>query len=280
MVDMHIHTNNSDGTQSTKEIIEMLKQQRIKLFSITDHDNFESCKEMEKIQLPKNMIYIPGIEFSSKHNEYDCHILGYNINYKNETLLEECRLIRRRRQKKIIQVLKYIRENYGIISESEEKNILNKNGTIGRFDICELLMKKGYGKRQEIYKKYLSPKDLITHRSKSKTIIDVIHASGGKAILAHPREIEDDYQINIEDIIESLIVEGLDGIEIYNSIHTPEDVKRYRALAKKYDEIISDKSFLTTGGSDFHGTNKPEIILGTTTSKHIKIKEKDIFFPY
>ncbi len=273
MVDMHIHTKHSDGTYTTKEIIEMLKQLKIKLFSITDHDNFEACKEIEKIQLPKDMTFIPGIEFSAIHDIYDCHILGYNIDYKNENLLEVCRLIRRKRQRKIIQVLKYIRDNYGILTEKEEQEILNKNGTIGRFDICKLLMQKGYGARTEIYDKYLSPKELITHRINSKTIIDVIHKANGKAIIAHPREIEEDYKIDSEEIIKSLIDEGLDGIEIYNSIHTLDDVKRYKILAQKY-------KLITTGGSDYHGTNKPEILLGRTTKKHIKIKAKDINFLY
>ena len=111
------------------------------------------------------------------------------------------------------------------------------------------------------------------HRSDSKRIIEVIHEAGGIAVLAHPREVEDDYQIDIEKFIESLIEEGLDGIEKYNSIHTREDVKRYLEIAKKHN-------LFTTGGSDFHGTNKPEISLGTTTREHKKIKEKDIFFLY
>ena len=274
MIDMHIHTSNSDGTYTTYEIIEMLKKLKIKLFSITDHDDITSCKEMEKIFLPEDMIYIPGIEFSTKHNDCNCHILGYNIDYKNKALIAECNLIKARRKKKIIQVLEYIRNNFGIITEEEEKIILNKKGTIGRYDICEILKKKTGLKRSKIYDTYLTPKDgLKNHRSDSKRIIEVIHEAGGIAVLAHPREVEDDYQIDIEKFIESLIEEGLDGIEKYNSIHTLEDVKRHLEIAKKHN-------LFTTGGSDFHGTNKPKILLGTTTREHIKIKEKDIFFLY
>lgn len=277
MVDLHIHTSNSDGTYTTNEIIETLKKLKIKLFSITDHDDITSCKEMEEIFLPEDMIYIPGIEFSAMHNNYNCHILGYNIDYKNEALIAECNLIKARRKIKIIKVLEYIRNNFGILTEEEEKIILNKKGTIGRYDICEILMKKEENqglKRNEIYDKYLTPKGgLKVHRSDSKRIIEVIHEAGGIAVLAHPREVEDDYQIDIEKFIESLIEEGLDEIEKYNSIHTLEDVKRYLEIAKKHN-------LFTTGGSDFHGTNKPKILLGTTTREHIKIKEKDIFFLY
>lgn len=273
MVDMHIHTNNSDGTYSTFEIIRMLKKLRIKLFSITDHDNITSCEEIKHILLPEDMIYIPGIELSATYNDYNCHILGYDINCKNKDLLDECALIKSKRRSKIKQILKYIRDTYGIITEAEENEILAKEGTISRHEICNLLMQKGYGKRQIIYKKYLSPEGLLTHRSKSKKIIEVIHSAGGKAILAHPKEIERDYNVDIENIILELINQGLDGIEIYNSIHTKEDVIRYIEIAKKY-------GLLTTGGSDFHGRNKPERELGKTTTENIKIKKLDINFLY
>ena len=273
MIDMHIHTKNSDGTYTTKEIIKMIQELKIKIFSITDHDNIKSNIEIEKINLPNNTIYIPGIELSAHHKSINCHILGYKIDHKNEYLLKECELIKKRRNKKIIQVLKYIKDNYGIITPEEEKYILEKTKTISRTDICDLLEKKGYGTRKEIYIKYLTPKDLITHRSNSKKIIEVIHKSGGVAVLAHPKEIENDYKIEIEELIKELIKEGLDGIEIYNTIHTEEDVIRYKILAQKYNLI-------TTGGSDFHGTNKPEINLGKTTKNHIIIKQKDINFPY
>ena len=89
MVDMHIHTNNSDGSNSTKEIIEMLKILKAEMFSITDHDNVESCKEIENIDIG-DMTYIPGIELSSKNGIYNCHILGYYIDYNNQDLLNEC----------------------------------------------------------------------------------------------------------------------------------------------------------------------------------------------
>lgn len=281
MIDMHIHTNNSDGTCSTREIIEMLKELKIELFSITDHDDVSAYKEMNGILLPDNMTCIPGIEFSALHDKYNCHILGYGINCNNEELLRICNIIKATRKKKIMQVLEYIRDTFSkdghtIITPEEEAQILNKKGTVGRYDICEILREKPENKgldRSKIYDKYLTPNGLIVHRIPSKTIIDTIHAAGGIAILAHPREVEDDYQIDIEKFIESLIEEGLDGIEKYNSIHTREDVKRYLEIAKKHN-------LYTTGGSDFHGTNKPEILLGKTTREHIKIKEKDIFFLY
>lgn len=272
MIDMHIHTNNSDGQYKTEEIVKMLKQLKINLFSLTDHDNVDSCIDMEKIILPENMRYIPGVEFSSYLGKYNCHILGYNIEYNSERIKQECEIIKKRRLKKIIYILTNLIE-YGIITNIEAAEILNKKGTIGRTDICELLIKKGYGTRQEIYSKYLLYPDTMTHRSNAETIIKIIKSSNGIPILAHPKKIEEEYNLYIEEIIKYFIELGIDGIEVFNSVHSIEDAKRYILIAKKYN-------LLTTGGSDFHGQNKPTRILGTTTTNHIKIKKRNINFLY
>lgn len=271
MVDLHIHTNNSDGEYSTKEIIEMLKQKNIEIFSITDHDNINSCIELENIDLPKSMIYIPGIEFSSINEIYNCHILGYNIDYKNNNLIKECDIIRKRRLDKIKVIINHLENNYEIyITEQEKKQIFDKKGTTGRFDICKILMEREYGKKQEIYEKYLSNIEGIkTHRSNIETITDIIKQANGVSSLAHPKEIEEDYKVNIEDIIEEFIEKGINGIEIYNTKHTLNDVKRYIEIAKKYN-------LLMTGGSDFHGISHPERELGKTTQQKIKIYSSNL----
>ena len=131
-------------------------------------------------------------------------------------------------------------------------------------------MGHGYGKKQEIYEKYLSNIEGIkTHRSNIENITEIIKDANGISILAHPKEIEKDYKINIENIIEDFIEKGINGIEVYNSIHDLQDVKRYILLAKKYNLLI-------TGGSDFHGASHPERTLGTTTQEKIKIYSSNL----
>ena len=244
MVDMHIHTNNSDGQYSTIEIVEMLKKLDVELFSITDHDNVDSCLELEKINLQDKIKYIPGIEFSAINGIYNCHILGYNIDYKNINLINECKIIKQRRLDKIKIIMKNLNNKHNIyLSEEEQNSIFNKTGTTGRFDLCRILMGHGYGKKQEIYEKYLSNIEGIkTHRSNIENITEIIKDANGISILAHPKE---------------------------NSIHDLQDVKRYILLAKKYNLLI-------TGGSDFHGASHPERTLGTTTQEKIKIYSSNL----
>lgn len=273
MIDMHIHTINSDGENKTEEIIEMLKKQNIKTFSITDHDNITSCIEIEQIKLPSDMKYIKGVEFSSKLDNYKCHILGYDFDYKNQDINNICNDIKNQKRKKIISIIDNLSNKFGIeLKDYEKQKIMNKKGTISRSDLYIILNQRGYGTRQEIYDKYLTPPEYIDHHKNIENIIKIIHKAGGKAILAHPKEIENDYQIDITEIIKKFLENELDGIEIYNYIHNLQDVKKYVNLAKKYN-------LLTTGGSDFHGQNiKPEIEIGYTTKQKIKIYPENINF--
>lgn len=270
MVDMHIHTNNSDGQYSTLEIVKMLKKMKAELFSITDHDNIDSCKEIENIDIG-NMTFIPGIELSSNNNNYNCHILGYNIDYNNIDLINECKIIKQRRLDKIRIIIEHLKTNHNIfISEKEQNYLFNKKGTTGRFDICKILMRKGYGLRKEVYDKYLTNIDgAISHRSNIESTINAIKEANGIAILAHPREIEEDYQVSIEEIIENFIEKGIDGIEVFNTVHTLKDVRRYLLLAQKYNLLI-------TGGSDFHGAAHPERKLGKTTQYRLIINSSNL----
>lgn len=271
MVDLHIHTSNSDGEYTIREILAMLKEKGINVFSFTDHDNINSCIEMEKIILPNNMEYIPGVEFSGKTKEMNMHILGYNINYYNKDLINECEIIKNRKIEKVTTIINYLKDYYNIeITEEEENEILLKQGTIGRMDICKLLIKKGYGTRKQIYDDYLTNvPNTKTHRSELETITNIIHESNGVAILAHPKKIELEQNKSLTNIIEELLEKGIDGIEVYNSVHTLKDVKRYLQIAKRYNLLV-------TGGSDFHGSTHPDRYIGYTTNQKIKINSSNI----
>ena len=129
-----------------------------------------------------------------------------------------------------------------------------------------MMMKNNLGNNYlDILKNFMTGLHLPTsYRVSVKEACEAITLSGGIPILAHPKEYELRYDINIEDYIERLIEAGIKGIEIYNSIHTVEDTKRYERLAKKYN-------LLTTGGSDFHGESKNQVEVGNL------VKDKENF---
>ena len=270
MVDMHIHTNNSDGQYSTKKIVKKLEKLDTEMFSITDHDNIKSCSEMKNIDLPNNMIYVPGVELSAVNGMYNCHILGYNFDYTNDEIKKTCNKISNRRLEKVETIMNYLIEQRNIEFEDEELNQLYDKQTLGRYDICKILMRKGYGTKKEIYDNYLTGiKGIKTHRIEIEEATQAIKNANGVSILAHPKEIEQKYEIEIEEIIKDFLEKGIDGIEVYNTIHSVKDMRRYIELAKKYNLLI-------TGGSDFHGESHPERELGKTLVHKVKLNSSNI----
>jgi 3',5'-nucleoside bisphosphate phosphatase len=258
--DLHTHTINSDGEYTTKELVNKIKESNIKIFSITDHDSIQSVKEIKKINI-KDLKYIKGIEFSSIYNdEYNMHILGYNIDENNTEILEIIKNIKQKRINRIYDMTNHLNKEYNIILPKEEiEKIIKENNIPGRVHIGKLLVKYNYAKdMKDSFNKFLEDIDnkTIIAREDAEKVIKAIKNAGGIAIWAHPKKTEQNHNMNIEEILQELIDLGLDGIEAYNSLHTYEESQRYIKIAKKYNILVS-------GGSDYHGPNtKPNVLLG------------------
>jgi predicted metal-dependent phosphoesterase TrpH len=268
LIDLHIHTNNSDGELTTKDIIKKIKGKGITTFSITDHDNIDSCEEVKEEEID-GLYYIKGIEISSILSNYNMHILGYDSKGECLEIQNIITSITNSRKQRILEMIDILKHKYNIeFSQNDILDTLNKKGSVGKAHIIELLYKYGYGNNnKDIYLKYLKGiKSEIKYRVESEKTIDCIKKSNGIAILAHPKEIENDYHIDVESIIKHLIQMVLDGIEVYNSLHSIEDIKRYLEIAKKYNLLIS-------GGSDYHGIfTKPSVEIGNVSQEKINIK--------
>ena len=187
------------------------------------------------------------------------HILGYNIDEENEQLLEIINNIKQKRIKRIYDIKYSLKEQYNIILKDEEiENVIKENNIPGRVHIAKLLVKNNYTKTvPEAFEKYLDDiKTTIIAREDAAKVIKAIKSAGGIAIWAHPKKTEKQHNINMEEILPNLISQGLEGIEVYNSLHTYEESQRYLEIAKKYNILVS-------GGSDYHGPiAKPNVELG------------------
>lgn len=256
--DLHIHSNFSDGDYSVEEIVDRVKECGIDIFSITDHDNIDSIQAMERTD-KKGLIYIPGVEVSCEEGKYKMHILGYNIDAKNEQLIQMLRHMKLRKNLRNLEIIQQLKEKFGVIVTREEtEKLLKAKNFVGQTTIARMLAKRGaIPNAQYAFDNYFRHMDLKTPATAPlKQAIANIHSAGGYAILAHPISLEKDYGINIEDIFEMFKHAGIDGIEVFNSKHTLSDIKRYLRLAKKEHLLIS-------GGSDYHGEiMKPNVKLG------------------
>lgn len=267
--DLHIHSKFSDGDYSLEEIVKKIRENGIKTFSITDHDNVDSIKAMENIDI-SGLIYIPGIEFSVNKGKYQMHILGYGIDGHNNELLEACKEIKIRKNLRNLEVIQQLKEKFGIeITREESLELLNRTGFVGQTTIAKLLVDKGIIPNVKFYF------DNFFKELKLKTdatidldrAVQVIHNAGGMAIIAHPISIENKYGVQIDEIYEMFRNADIDGIEIFNSKHTLSDIKRYYKLAR-------EENLLVSGGSDYHGKiMKPNIKLGKISKDNTEEKE-------
>ncbi len=262
-IDLHVHSNASDGTFSPEDLTEEAWKQNLAAFALTDHDTIQGVKRAvkhseEMSKNGKNIEVIPGVELSLEYKKRDIHMLGFMIDYENAAFakaLDDAQAERSTRNEKMVKNL----SNAGIDITMEELLTLSGDAVITRAHFGKLLLEKKYVKTlSEAFEKYLGedgpyyvPRKYISPEDG----IDLIRSVGGIPVLAHPMV----YQLPEEELdalIHRLKNHGLMGIETIYSNNTESDEDMIRRYADKYDLIM-------TGGSDFHGTNKPLIHLGT-----------------
>jgi predicted metal-dependent phosphoesterase TrpH len=256
-VDLHMHTTHSDGSYTPRDLVQYAKKKKLDCISVTDHDTLSSYGECADEAKKQGIELIPGIEISAQFEPGTLHILGFFLKPDHPPLkaaLEEIQKARRERNPKIIEKL----NNMGIPITYEEVKAESGGKQVGRPHFAKVLLKKGVVKSmQEAFDKYLGkgkPGYLDKRRFSSKESIQMIRDAGGIAVIAHPKQMRlKEEALNQE--IERMAEEGLGGLEAYNSCQNQEEADLYKQLAKRFNLLI-------TGGSDFHGANKPDVDLG------------------
>lgn len=272
-IDLHAHTNFSDGELTPDELIKLAINNNVGILAITDHDTVEGVKNIT--YRPDNIEIINGIELSAKVDVGTMHILGYGIDIKNKDLNNKLIELKDNSINSVLSVIEQIKKDYNIFFTYQElKELINANRNLGRPDIAKLLIKKGYVKTvQEAFDKYLiDAYNKINGRKKGihySECIELISKSNGIPILAHPKTLQlNDKELLI--LLKHMISCGLVGIEAYHSTHTKKDVEKFLKLADELGLVVS-------GGSDYHGIiAKPDIKLGYGKNNNLKIKRLSI----
>ena len=261
IVDLHTHSTASDGTYSPAALAELAKKIGLSAVALTDHDTIDGLAEFQAAGKALGLETIPGIEFAALYPNYhrpEIHIVGLGFDPAHPLLLERMKDIkesRTLRNQKMCEKLSSI----GLHLTLDEVAANAGGEIITRAHFANVLLEKGYIKRKEdAFSRYISP-GLPGYAEREflspALCIRTIKEAGGAAILAHPTL----YKLNLsqlEELCKELISYGLDGIECQYSTYTPAETKAITALAKKL-------SLLPSGGSDFHGKNKPDIHLGS-----------------
>ncbi len=253
-VDLHIHSDNSDGTLDVRSILNMYKKKGYQYISFTDHDNIDAYNDLYKELEPDDPHIIPGVEISTTLNGRDVHILGYNFE-QNKELISMLSLIK---DERILRAEKIIRKLYDLwkfsIDMEQLMRIAGDRNIIGRPHIARALLEKKYvSNYQQAFDEYIGDKcqGFVPKQTPSpKEVIAMIKKSKGIPVLAHPILLNDDFMVL--DLIEM----GIMGIEAYYIKHLPYHIKFYRNITEKYNLIY-------TGGTDFHGLPNDIVNLGS-----------------
>jgi 3',5'-nucleoside bisphosphate phosphatase len=257
--DLHTHTTHSDGTVTPKELVELAKNEGLSCIALTDHDTLSGVEEAQETGRALSVEVISGVEVSVKFEPGTLHILGYFVDRNSKELqagLKKVQQARSSRNPKIIELLRA----QGVDITLEEVEQASGGGQVGRPHFASVLIGKGYVKdKWEAFHKYLA-KGAAAYVDKrnlsSKEAIDLITKAGGVASIAHPKHLKlDSEPVRFEGEVERLRDEGVRGIEVFSSCQSTSEAARYKKTAERF-------GLLVTGGSDFHGDNKPNVRLG------------------
>lgn len=273
VIDLHMHSTHSDGTNDTARLLEMLQSKQVDLFSFTDHDSVGCYFDLlaGKARLYPGVSLIPGVELSCRYKGQMRDMLGYGIDVRviDEYLKEKYSFTNRlKKQQQVLDRFKEICRSKGLIFD---ESIAVKDGKKAE---GYTVMYMELNRHPENLERYPFVED-CTHlfwdyfsNRESDFFVDetfdlpdfeeaiaVIRKAGGKAFLAHPYVygMSDE---DTEDLVRAAVKAGIEGLELKHQSNQGDHVEKLRALAAKYDLYFS-------GGTDFHGLNKPGIELVT-----------------
>lgn len=261
-IDLHVHSNVSDGTLTPAELVSLAAEKELAAFALTDHDTVQGIGEALTAaqELEQNGTFlqvIPGTEISVAYKNQDIHMLGLLIDYKNEALCKALLDVQEERANRNYKMAEKL-ANAGIDISIEQLREYDSNAILTRAHFAKYLVAHKYCKSpKEAFTKYLDshgpyyvPRKYIS----PKKAIELIKLAGGVPVLAHPLL----YKLSLDELdqlIHTLKDCGLEGIETIYSSNTGFDEGYVRKYANRYN-------LLMTGGSDFHGANKPLIDMG------------------
>jgi len=272
LIDLHTHTDRSDGSTDPGDLVRLAVREGIEALGIADHDTLAGYDAAVPVAAECGLELVCAVELSTRPNEKSApgkrepsvHLLGYWLlsppSAHFRQWLESQQETRRQRNLELVLKLQQL----GVAITLSEAETYGRN-QVGRPHFARVLCDKGYvANMQEAFDLYLADEAKAAVERDEPTLeagIRRITDSGGMASLAHPVRLPQRGP-DLANFLERLIDLGLQGIEVFHSEHSAADTAEYAGLARRYDLIL-------TGGTDFHGENKPLIRLGTGMNSNI-----------
>ncbi|MCD8231699.1 MAG: PHP domain-containing protein [Clostridiales bacterium] len=257
-IDLHTHSTGSDGTFTPAELVTEAKKTGLSAIALTDHDSTDGIAELMAAGQKYGIETIPGVELSTEYAEEEIHVVGLFIDPDNESLREQLRIFRDNRDNRNLKMIDRLREEgFDITAEAIYER--NPDSVVARPHIARYLADTHQiPDIQTAFDRYIGSGCICyveRYKITPMRAVELIHEAGGLAVLAHPCLYKLSDETLLQMITEMKAV-GLDGIEAVYSCNEGDDEQKYRRIA-------ADFGLLLSGGSDFHGSNKPQIKLGS-----------------
>lgn len=252
-IDLHMHTTVSDGTYTPEEMLALVTQAGIEVFSITDHDSVKAAGIIPGLLGENSPVFISGAELSCRDEYGKYHILGYAYDPDSAAIKELVKNSHGMRMNKLLARLEFLRETFNITFPEEEVRYLRSLDNPGKPHIGNLMVKYGFAKtKEEAIEDFLNKMKSTSEYTRPETAIKSILAGGGIPVLAHPSYGSGDELILGEEMnsrLRRLKEFGIMGVEAFYSGFTKKIRDEMLDFAEKYDLYV-------TAGSDCHGKNK------------------------
>lgn len=256
--DLHVHSTFSDGTLTPAELVYLAEKQNISAVALCDHNTVDGLSAFINAGKNSDVITIAGIEISTEFNNKERHILGLFLPEEKydeiSHMMGKIKVFKEESNEILVRNLR----NGGYMIDYDEIKSKNAGAYINRAHIAKALVEKGYFESiNEAFAKVLSPDGQFytpSKRFKALEIIQYLSSIGAVPVCAHPFLGMDTDEV--DKFLESAKQNGLVGMETIYSEYDQETQKTAQMLAEKH-------GLLQSGGSDFHGDNKPDISMGT-----------------
>jgi 3',5'-nucleoside bisphosphate phosphatase len=242
-IDLHTHTTASDGLLTAEALVAEARERGVGLLAVADHDTTAATDAALAAGQSTGVEVWSAVELSCDIEGGEVHMLGYFVDHRLtwfQALLQRLRDGRERRAERMVGLL----ASLGAPVSFDRVQALSDGGAIGRPHVARALLEAGHVKSiGEAFERYIGrngPAYVERVKVTPPQSVEILRASGGLAVLAHPGWGDQDA------LIPDLIAAGLDGIEVYYPEHTPDQVSRYAAMAQRHGLVV-------TGGTDFHG---------------------------
>ena len=253
VADLHLHTRYSDGTFSPEELVLHARDEGVSAIALTDHDTVDGCPEAATACRTQGIEFIPGAEITAEIGGQEVHVLGYWLDTNSPLLRERFAEFQSIRTGRIHGMVRQLNER-GVPLTAEAVFAVAQCNSPGRPHLARALVQGGFCRDfDDAFERYLKkgragwvPKPMVP----AAAALELIHASGGVAVLAHPGLYRADR------LVGAAARAGIDGVECWHTKHTPEASKRYHSLAREL-------KLVATGGSDCHGRSKGQPLIGS-----------------